>query len=464
VYAWLAKARDGAARHPRAIAGGAFVVAAAICAHHLAHLAAGQQAHVAHDSHTYLEIAARPFSWEHLFYPKPLMTPVLERWAGGEPDGIAMMQVWLAFAAWLALAGVLAIGLRRTRARLGAIAACCAFVLAPVRLGFTAMMLSESPDDSLRTLAIASVLALMIVYAGASPRRAWWVALASALVAVTTCAWLLVRDTNAMTCVAAVAIAVGLRPRWTWANRRALAAPLAAAAAIVACSVVAFASAHVIPDQPLGLSLLDGWAPESTPRAAFPLVDDMMIRVMTDADARQRALDDGLPWNPSLDHYVGTGAYADFLSDDRYAPPRAWILAHGTRAYASWFLRQPIDRVEEVVQNTWHILTPRDMADNYYMPPGWRGNGYGGPIMRTFRGATESPVVGFALMLGLVLWWRRVRAHWLAPVVACLLWSGVIGVFAAYYGDAMEMVRHAWGASQQLLLALWLGLILRLDS
>jgi hypothetical protein len=99
----------------------------------------------------------------------------------------------------------------------------------------------------------------------------------------------------------------------------------------------------------------------------------------------------------------------------------------------------------------------------YYGPKGWRANGYGGAIMRTFRGLTESAWVVLALMIAVPFAWRRVRGHPLAPVIACVAWTAVLGVFAGYYGDAMEMVRHAWGASQQLLVALALVSIAALD-
>ena len=183
---------------------------------------------------------------------------------------------------------------------------------------------------------------------------------------------------------------------------------------------------------------------------------------MTDKEARHRALQDGLPWDASLEHYVGQGAYSDFLSEPRYDATRNWIYSHGTREYLSWLSQHPIDRAEEVVQNSWFILTPPDFG-HFYMPAGWRGNSYGGRVLRTVRGATENPILTLCLIILVPLWWRRIRSHSVAPIVRCLIWSGVVGVFVAYYGDAMEMARHAWGASQQILLMLWFGLCLRLE-
>jgi hypothetical protein len=423
---------------------------AMLLAHHaLYQLTRKQVPGMWHDSLTFNDIAAQPLSLAHLFYPKPFMAPFVERLVG-EPSAIARFQIGLDFAAWAALALALVLALRTWRARAIGVVACGAFVLAPVRVGFMTIIASEPIDDALRTFALALAVALV----AAVHRRALRNALAVAFVVVTA-AWLFTRDTNAIVALAGIALCARRLRGTRWA--------IAPAAAIGIAATVSIWSSQVVPRQPLGIRLTEGWAPESTKRGSFALVDDFMIRVMPDPDARARAIADGLPWSPALDRFVGTGADGEFLSDARYAPTRDWIFAHGTATYVGWLARHPIARIDEVVASTTTILAAVDMGANY-MRAGWRGNDYGGAIMKTFRTFTESAAVVLVLIICVPLAWRRIRAHPLAPAIAVLAWSAVIGVFAAYYGDAMEMVRHAWGASQQLIVALVLAIVVRVDG
>ncbi len=433
----------------RVVAGVVLFAIAMLLAHHvLDQLTRKQAPGMWHDSLTFDDIAAQPPALAHLFYPKPFMAPFIERLVG-EPAAIARFQIGLDFAAWAALAVALALALRTWRARAIGVVACGAFVLAPVRVGFMTIIASEPIDDALRTLAIALAVALVAAAHRRVPRNA----LAVAFVVVAA-AWMFTRDTNAIVALAGIALCARRLRGTRWA--------IAAAAAIGIAALVSIWSSQVVPRQPLGIRHTDGWAPESTTRGSFALVDDFMIRVMPDPAARKRAIADGMPWSPELDRFVAMGADGEFLSDVRYAPTRAWIFAHGTTTYLGWLARHPIARLDEVVASSAAILAPVDMGA-YSMRAGWRGNNYGGAIMKTFRTFTESSAVVLALVICVPLAWRRVRAHPLAPAIAVLAWSAVIGIFAAYYGDAMEMVRHAWGASQQLIVALVLAIVVRAD-
>ena len=448
VRAWLAHPRA-----PLAISIAAIALGALLAYHHFSAVTAKQKAGLWHDSQTFLETARQPLDADHLFYPKPFVAPAFDRLCDAEPETIRDAQLALSFCAWLVLAVVLWATLRRWPARAAALLVCGAFVLAPSRVGFGSIVASESLDDTLRTLAIACAIGL----AAARPRLRPVVA---ALLAIAAIAWILTRDTTAVVALVAIALAAWRTSVRAWWRAR---WPAAIAGVVAIFAMFAIASTQVIPRQPLGVALTDGWAPESTRRGAFALVDNFMIRVMKDPEGRASAIADGLPWRPELDHYIGTGAYGDFLSEDKYKPTRDWIYAHGTSTYLGWLARHPLDRIEEVVGLTWNILTPNDLG-GYYMREGWRGNTYGGRVMRTYRGATESPVVVLALLIALPVLLVRARGHALARVAAIAAASAVVGIFAGYYGDAMEMVRHAWGASQQLVLALFLLAIAALDA
>jgi hypothetical protein len=434
----------------RVVGGAVLLAIATLLAHHaLYQLTRKQVPGMWHDSLTFNDIAAQPLSLAHLFYPKPFMGPFVERLVG-DPSAIARFQIGLDFAAWAALAIALVLALRTWRARVIGVVACGAFVLAPARVGFMTIIASEPIDDALRTFAIALAVALL----AAAPRPKLRNVLAAAFVVVTA-AWIFTRDTNAIIALSGIALCARRLRGSRWA--------IATAAAIGIAAVVSLWSSQVVPRQPLGIRLTEGWAPESTKRGSFALVDDFMIRVMPDPDARKRAIADGMPWSAELEQFVGTGAYGSFLSEDRYKPTRDWIFAHGTATYVGWLARHPIARLEEVVAISSNVLTPQDIGA-YYMRAGWRGNDYGGAIMKTFRTSTESSAVVLVLIICVPLAWRRIHAHPLAPAIAVLAWSAVIGVFAAYYGDAMEMVRHAWGASQQLIVALVLAVVVRVDG
>ena len=114
-----------------------------------------------YDSQAYLEIAARPLGTDRPWDYKPLVVPVIDGAAGGDPRAIQIVQVIVALVAWSLFALALAAALRRIWVRALAVIVACAFLLAAPRIGWTAAVLSESIDDSLLALVIAGALALV---------------------------------------------------------------------------------------------------------------------------------------------------------------------------------------------------------------------------------------------------------------------------------------------------------------
>jgi hypothetical protein len=310
------------------------------------------------------------------------------------------------------------------------------------------------------------VIALMIGLTAVARRQRRYRALFTAVLAVAailaTTAFVFTRDTEAILVLAAAAMATCLHSAWRawWKHDR---WAIAIAAVVVLASGFSVASSQVIPAQPVPVTWVDGWATEATTRGAYPLVDNFMMRVMTDLAAKARAIRAGLSWAPELDRFIGNKPFPEFFTEPRYHAQRSWIIDHGALAYVGVLARHPLDHLEELVATSWYILTPPDFG-RAYMPPGWRANTYGRASMQLFRGLTESSVTILVLMITCSLTWRRVRKHSMSAVAAVLLWSALVGLFAAYYGDAMEMARHAWGAGQQLILALVLIGVLRLDE
>src|SRR5262249_11745686 len=113
------------------------------------------------------------------------------------------------------------------------------------------------------------------------------------------------------------------------------------------------------------------------------------------------------------------------------------------------------------VGDGWDVLGTTSMDD--LMPPGWRGNKFGGVVMKLYRTLTTRRLVVGALLLALPLLWWLTRRHWLAPFVVVATASAAIGALAGYYGDSIEMSRHCWGAAQQLLFGAFLLIAIALD-
>jgi predicted MFS family arabinose efflux permease len=68
-----------------------------------------------------------------------------------------------------------------------------------------------------------------------------------------------------------------------------------------------------------------------------------------------------------------------------------------------------------------------------------------------------------ALLLATPWLLRGQRADALSGLALCMIASGLAGVVASYYGDAVELSRHCYGAGQQVVLGMFLALVARLD-
>jgi len=431
----------------------------------LGRVAAHQQPRTFRDSQIYLEIAAQPGSLDQLFDPKPLLVPAIYRAVGPEPAAIAGTQEELAFWAWAVLGATLLICLGRWRARVLGAAVAVVFLLAPHRVGWADLVLSESINDSLMALIAAAAIGLATAASRLAPGRRRTAACAGlgAALAVLTALWVVARDSNAVTALAAAGAAAVLWKVWR-ARRAELWAPIVVAC-VAASAGVALWSSRVPPTMPNGVSYQQGWDPIVTPRAVWPTIDNIFRRVLPDDEARAYFVDHGMPMGPDLMAFAGHRAGdldGRFLRGPEMEVARHWIARHGTRVYLRWLVRHPIARADELVGHLWDVLAPRDFSA--YMPPGWRRADPGHPVRDLIRGLTESEGVVLVLLLLAPALLRRPRAHPLAGVALCAIASGAIGAAAAYYGDAQELIRHTWGAGQQIVLGLALALLAWLGS
>lgn len=306
-----------------------------------------------------------------------------------------------------------------------------AFVLAPARVGYTGSLLPESINDSVMALSLAAALAVLRLRG--PPRIA--AAIATGLVAV---AWLLTRDTNAFTVATAAGVAM-----LVWRGWRSRTAQVLAALVAVACGLVLWTT--TVGREPLPCE--QGWYERFTPRGAYPLVHNVVWRVYPD---ERDALPAGLaPFAVRRSELIERLVRAD----PEARPLQDWLLDHGSSIYARWLVRHPIRRVRELIASRWSLLAPHVEA---YMAGGWEP-GAGSP-----RALTANHWLLLLLVLaGPWLLWRP-RADPLRGAALCVVISGAVGLVVSYYGDATEIPRHCYGASQQVVLGLFLALLARL--
>jgi hypothetical protein len=401
------------------------------------------------DSLVYLQIARQPFRLAHVIFPKPVFVPIVYRWLGAELGRIGEFQVGFALVAWATLGCVLVASLRGRWPRIVAGIVVAAFVLAPFRVGFMTVALSESIDDSLLALLFAGAIALSL---GRSRAPIAWAMTALAV------AWIFTRDTNAITALVAIAVAAII-----W-RRRVLerwAMPLVVVPTIAA--IVALWSTGVQPPVPTGIDQYAGWPAEMMARKTYPLTDAIIARIADDpsffADRGMPKVDQLAAIQRSHDTRLAGGEDPRWCCDATFAPARAWIAAHGSAAYLAYLARHPFSRIAEFLGASGELVAPTTLT--MYMPAHWtQPRGVLGPL----RSLTAH--WPFALVLVLAAPWAlwRPRARPLALVAIACISSGIVAAFFAYYGDARELARHMYGSGQQVLFGLVLAVLARLDA
>ena len=415
------------------------------------------------DSAVYLQTAALPTELDHLHYPKPFTVPAVYRQVDANPERIVALQRELAFASWWLFGLTLFATLRRTRARALALVIAVGFVLAPLRLGWTATILSESITDSLMALVLAAALGLSLAATRLrrGRRRTAACAALAAAVAILGGAWIFSRDSNAIAALVMVGFAaIAWRPHRTVGSR---AWGLSLAAVVVVLSLLSIRSAGVTPSTPTDIGWNRDWQPEALPRAALPMINNLFHRVLTDPEAVAFFRDHGMPWSDELAGFAGYWAVdheSRFLKDPTFVPVLRWLRDHGTSTWALWLLEHPLDRADEVIAAQWSLLG--DDALWGYMPRRWR------PVWRDHGVADfvrHVPTRHFFILLLIVaapLMVRGARAP-VRGIAGCVIAGALVAIPAAYYGDAMEVERHCYGSAQQLVIGLLLLALARAD-
>ncbi len=189
-------------------------------------------------------------------------------------------------------------------------------------------------------------------------------------------------------------------------------------------------------------------------------VDLVAIRMVGDADAQPFMVARGLVINDAVDALhrdYGGNVIRLLRSDPDLDEYQAWIAKEGRSAYYAYFARNP----------RWLIVKPVAGRSDI-MQPGLGGEGakYGFDIAidRPTRliGALAFAEVGLLRWLVLSvtavgalvpLFSRRARRSRALRCGAALLVIGIAHFWIVYHGDALEVARHAIGATMQLQLA-----------
>lgn len=401
------------------------------------------------DSGVYLETAAQPWSWAQLFYPKPPVVPVVYRAVDGNPQAIVTVQAVLALVAWGTLAASLASVLGSRRLQIAAVAIAAVFVLAPTRVGFTHVVLSESITDSLQTLALAAAIELAATLGrdgGAAARRAKLLAAALFVLAI---AWMWTRDTNAIVVLLAVPILIVAR-RKQLRHARWILVPAVLALASATCVLW---STTVIPP-PTQLSVHAAFPRDFTARKTYSMFNNISDS-LRDPEAVAFFVERGLPQASEL-VLLGEKDQQIYL-DPRLAPARQWIAERASRAYVMWLVRHPIDRIVQILGDPWTFLGVYN--NHVYMPAGWTKNTL---VLRWVRGVTDNKVILVVLLLAFPFALRRSLHRPLSLLAVVLVTTGVIAAAASYYGDSLERARHCYAAGQQVIFGLVLAVLARL--
>ncbi|HWL44669.1 MAG TPA: hypothetical protein VNQ73_17135 [Ilumatobacter sp.] len=374
------------------------------------------------DSHSYLDVASRnPWSPKFWVDQRPPAYPLFVWLFGSSPGWIVAAQTlcWVAAWAWL-----MSTAWRRLASRPIAVIAVVVLGLLAVESRWAmwnTQILTESPSGSLAVAGLA----------------AWWRWFAepgrfrTTVAVALTVAWMLVRDSNALSLLvvavpaAAVAGVLHLRSERDGPRRRTM--TLALAAVLVA-----------------GVASIGTQLAADRNTATFH--NNMGLRWLPSATMREFFESHGLPVSPALEERSGKDAWADgeaFLRAPELDEYRAWAAGSG-RVWAAWSVVARtgwyLDRFHGEIGL--HTATDFAVYDSYAVGAHLPDRPLG-PLDPAGSGKAMT-VWGVAIVaLAAVSLWRGRRRE------VCFV--GILGVpvladlYLSFAGDAIEVGRHLSG-------------------
>ena len=371
------------------------------------------------DSSSYIAVAGDgPFSVDFWFGRRPPTYPLVIWVVGPSSRAVVVAQMAAAFAAWTWLAVTVWQELRN-RWVAGLAVALVALVAIQSRWAFWhSAILTESLSGS---LAVAGIAAGWRWFA--RPDRGRIV-----FATVITSAWMLLRDSNAVTFLAvafpAMLVVLVIECRHTGPRRRGVSTALAALVVVGTFSLVGQFVSN---------------------RGETSFHNNVGLRWLVDDDMRAWMVARGLPESDALDERAGGDAWADgeaFLRSPFLAEYRSWAEGRGRVAAATSF----VWRADWYLDRFWRELPAHTGTDFL--------------VYDTFELADRlperplGPIDPVGSRLALVVWTfgivasaavvgaRRRRLAWLIP-----FWSVPVAAdfYLVYVADAIEVGRHLVG-------------------
>ena len=390
------------------------------------------------DSALYIAAAREPV-WSRGFYAGPggfgflLIAKVSAR----NLPAIVLLQSAIAVGAWTFLAITVTGIVRSNVARWFGLVSILGVGLAGGVLQWNAFISTEC--ISMSALCLVLACGLRLVERG-SWRDVTWFVVALALFGYT-------RDTNALLVgvLAFVALASAVRP-----TVRARGLVIGAACIVLALSATSLSNAA------------------DPPRWYWPIAETTAMRMLADPGAAKYIEKAGFPIDAQTRSLPKTYIYAvaKVRHDASFRPFREWVRVHGRSTYLhylashpGWALRKPFNERDAL----FNVGVVEVYGKVYRDLPGAPVRAVGAVATPHSGLLTEIWTLAAAVALGLMFWKRSVPRR-LLGVAALGIVFAVLGYYAAWYGDVLEVYRHSMSAAVQLRLALWIVTVLAIDA
>jgi hypothetical protein len=216
----------------------------------------------------------------------------------------------------------------------------------------------------------------------------------------------------------------------------------------------------------LALSFVQSNNADQGGRWVSPYYDVLQMRIFPDAVSRSYFQAAGMPADGATTAILLLGRRGFFRaleSNPAAQPLTAWVQAQGRSTYMRYLLSHPVET----------FMGPMNRARNLVSPVSteYRADDYSIPVWLTIFSRFFFP-----LPLGIVLAWvgaiivalyltgrrRKPRAEWSVPAI--LLLTAVPLMYVVWYGDAIEVERHAFQISLQIRLGLWMLTVFLADA
>ena len=317
------------------------------------------------------------------------------------------------------------------------------------------MILSESLSISLFALLVATAFGLLDQW---HPARLW------ALI-ITGGAWAFCRETNAWLLLS-MAIVIGVIGSLQRKHRVAcFVLVLCWGAFFAANSMSAKMGAQQWTISPTSAHAAFELPPRMGQRWVFPFLNVLTQRVLPNPAKVQWFADHGMPVTPDLMHLAGQWGAGDNFAAYRLAslqPFRAWLLNQGPSCYMKYLLSDCRATILAPWLNIQSLLSSETGEPS---PPGFI------PILPPWLSACIYPllvlpfwpwVAGLIVLAGLSCAGLDRQRKWWVPLGLLLL--AYPHALLVWHGDAMAVERHALLLQIQLRLAIWIILLLVIDS